>query len=808
MSGYNVYYAGAICGGSWRKGMRHSRLLIFAGYILLLCTLCSCIGRDEAEASAGVHESAAFVSQGQTQAQPEVQQIQAPSGHQIALRTEHVRYMSGENNMFRPNDPLTRGQLAQILCSLIQEGVSVPDGGVAFSDVEAGGDVYDSVEQLAYLGIMGGYGDGTFRPEQPVTRAEMVAALCRMMNVSEVAGIAFPDVDAEYWAMGSVAAAMAKGWLSGFEDGSFYPDAPLTRAEAAVLLNRARGQSPNKAAIDLACETSPYQDVGKDFWAYYDIVDVSFTNEMMAYILGEADGLSQGMILLDENMAHVNAERKLDFFQKGFHTIQDGLATDGLYYAPEDGYFLRRSQPGLQELDGSMFYVERADGPFAVNFDLGYLHFGDNGRYTSGDAAVDGYVDSIMAGIIQGSTGNLLNEDKLRQAYDYILFGNFDYMSLPTGWQRGTTSWSLECARYMYENRAGSCYYWAASFLYLARRLGFQAYPVCGGVNENNALHAWVMIDHGDIDSNDVNTEESKNELTRKIDPDEYIYDIELDWAYRTGAHGRVPVRPGRNLFKQTRGQTIVDYIFPGDTWEAPPMDDTDALGDEDDGDGDGTGSDDLFTNNNGDQMVEGVDYTTAYVNNGDGTITVTITYLTGDRAGTSTSYTIPDENWNPNTTPSNPPATEPPATNPPVTNPPVTEPPVTEVPVTDPPVTEQPVTDPPVTEPTADPNAGVVTDPNAGTVTDPNAGAATDPNAGAATDPNAGAAADPNAGAAADPNAGAAADPNVGAASNQPAEQNPAADVDPGAVASDSAFGAAEQSAPAGGSAETGVAA
>ena len=689
--------------------MRRSRLIIFGCFGLLMLILASCIEREPVEQSPQVSESVQFQpTEEQEQGQTPVQQ---PAG---LVQTGHVLYMTAEDSMFRPDEAVTRGQMAQILCGLLENGNGyTPGTEPAFTDVGTDRPEYASVEQLASAGVLSGYGDGTFRPDEPVTRSEMVTSLCRLMGVDQVTALAFPDVGAEHWAMGSVAAAMASGWLSGYQDGGFYPDAPLTRAEAAVLLNRARGESPNKTAIDLACPASPYQDVPQDFWAYYDVVDVSYRNELLSYILGEAEDVTQGMILLDERLGHINAELKLDYFQKGFHTIQDGLATDGIYYAPEDGYFLQRSHPGLQELDGSMFYVEREDGPFVAGYDLGYLHFGDNGRYTSGDQEVDGYVDTIMAGIIQGDTASLLNEEKLREAYDVLLFGNYDYMTRPTGWQRGTTSWSLDCARTMYQTRRGSCYYWAASFLYLARRLGFQAYPVCGGVNENNALHAWVMIDHGSqIDDNDVNTEQNQNELTRVIDEDEYIYDIELDWAYRTGAHGRVPIRPGRDLFKQTRGHTIVHYIFPGDTWYAPPMDETDAIGDEQNADNEG----ELFENSNGDELTEGVDYTTSYVNNGDGTITVTITYLTGDQAGTTTSYTVLDPNYDPN-----------------------------------------------AAAPTADPNAGVTTDPNGGTTTDPNAGVTTDPNAGVTTDPNAGTTTDPNAGTTTDPNAGITTDPNAG---------------------------------------------
>ncbi len=741
--------------------MKRSRFIILA---LAMCGTLACV-------CAACHKSASDVAPHVSESmefQPTDTSGTAVPVTAGLLRGDYARYMDAQDGAFHPDEAVTRGQMAQIVCRLLdeEEAAGATGSAAAFTDLPVGSPLQADVEKLAALGVLGGYGDGTFRPDEPVTRGEAVAMLCRLAHKDEVAALAFDDVGADHWAMGSVAAAMTSGWLSGYQDGDFYPDAPLKRAEAVVLLNRARGWTPNKAAIDLACETSPYQDVSQGMWAYYDIVDASYTNELLSYIMDGDANAEPGLLLLGEHLCHVNAEHRLDYFEKGFHTFQDGLDTDGIYYAPEDGYFLQRFRPGLQEVDGSLFYVPREDGPFATHYELGYLYFGDNGRYTTGDAEVDGYVDAILADIIQGQTSNLLNEDKLREAYNVLLFGDYDYMTRPVGWIRGSVGWSLECAKTMYETKRGSCYFWAAAFLYLARRLGFQAYPVCGGVNENNALHAWVMIDHGDIDDNDVNTEESKNEATRIIDPDEYIYDIELDWAYRTGAHGRVPIRPGRDLFKQTRGQSVCIYIFPGDTWTEPPMDDTDALGNQAGNNNDGTGPDAVI----GDDMVEGVDYTVSYNNNGDGTITVTITYLTGASAGTSTSYTIADPDYDPN----NPqPTTDPttPTTDPtvPTTDPtaPTTDP---TVPTTDP---TTPTTDP--TVPTTDPNGGTVTDPNAGVVTDPNAGTVPDPNAGVVPDPNAGTGTDPNAGTVPDPNAGtgtiadAGTDGSAGAGEGQP---------------------------------------
>lgn len=634
--------------------MKRIHALILILLTLVMCLLVSCISREASERQqqeqgvqineqAGTH-TVTFYQNGMV-----IQQVTVPHGglvgqypdeyswydesgdsvdlatlaitkdldlflrEQMDVRAQHVLYLTCEGEVFSPQSYVTRAQLAQIMDMLLDEEQQSSAKPASFTDVAPDDPAYESVSRVGGLGIMTGVGDGTFRPNDNVTRAELVVALCRLMDVSEMAALAFPDVTQDHWAMGSVAAAMAEGWLTGYEDGNFYPDAPVTKAEAAVLINRARGRQVNKTAIGLACKISPYRDVSPKNWAYFDVIDASYTNKLLAYILGEVEDAKPGFIVLDGELCHINNEKRLDYFQEGFHTVTDGLSTDGLYFVPENGYFVQRNQGGLVECDGSMFYTEKKDGPFLTNYDLGYLHFGEDGRYTSGDAELDGYVDSIMADIIEDDSKNLLNEDKLREAYNAIVFGDFDYMTRNTGWQRGSTGWALPCAKVMFSTRRGACYYWAASFLYLARRLGFQAYPICGGVNEHNAIHAWVMIDE---------------------DGSEYIYDVELDWAYRTGAHGRVPIRAGRDLFKQLRGHSTIIYIFPGDTWVAPPNDDQDALGGTMDNNAD-------YQDENGNALVEGVDYTVTYTDNGDGTITVTITYLTGTRAGTTTERII-----------------------------------------------------------------------------------------------------------------------------------------------------------------------
>ena len=643
-----------------------------------------------------------------------------------ALRTGHIQYLTIQGEQFQPDAHVTRGQAAQMLGVLLSPDQTFPavEENV-FSDVTAGSPCYDSVQKLAALQVVFGYGDGTFRPDEEITRGELITLLCRLTGVSEIAATSFPDVAQTHWALGTIAASVTEGWAKGMGDGQFYPDYPATRAETVALIARICGRAPNNSVIDLCCQDSPYTDVPRSHWAYYYIIDASYRNELLSYVMGEMTDLQPGIVFLGDKMGHIDPETgSLDAYQKGFHTVSDGLPTDGLYYAPEDGFFFQRFQPGLQELDGSMFYVEQADGPFATDFDLGYLHFGSNGRYTSGDQELDGYVNAIMNPIIQNSTDNLLSEAKLREAYNVIVFGGYSYAPRKDGgWPRGSTNWTITSAKLMFQDKRGTCYYFAGAFLQLARRLGFQAYPICGGVGTDNKLHAWVMID-----------DEFGNE---------YIYDTELDAAYRNHWYRGISYTV-EDMFKQLRGHAHVLYIFPGDTYTAPPKDDEGLI--------------DLaiiwpsevggmaFVEVDGQMVALPTTWVEQYDESGNLTgYLVSVTYEGGSYSNTiplaapPVDTEPPVESPGPDVTPLPPDWTEQPqytedpgvTTPPDVTVPPdVTEPPIDTVPpdvteppvdteqpvVTDPPMdTEQPVvTDPPVTEPEPDPVVPVEPQPEA----------------------------------------------------------------------------------------------
>jgi hypothetical protein len=140
---------------------------------------------------------------------------------------------------FEPERSLTRAEFASLLVkalALKENG----EPGKLFSDVSASSWYAGAVAAAAGAGLLQGYGDGTFRPEQKVTREEIAAVLARVKDLKPAGEkLSFRDsARISPWAQEAVAAAAAQGLVKGFPDGTFRPDAPAARAEAAVMVYR------------------------------------------------------------------------------------------------------------------------------------------------------------------------------------------------------------------------------------------------------------------------------------------------------------------------------------------------------------------------------------------------------------------------------------------------------------------------------------------------------------------------------------------------------------------------------------------
>ncbi len=115
-----------------------------------------------------------------------------------------------------------------------------PVPGQLFSDVPASHWASEAIKELSELGCISGYPDGTFKPENRITRAEFAVVLVKAYNINVAAGKVFDDT-AGHWAGDYIASAYAAGIVSGYDENSFGPDDPITREQMAVLIVKAAG---------------------------------------------------------------------------------------------------------------------------------------------------------------------------------------------------------------------------------------------------------------------------------------------------------------------------------------------------------------------------------------------------------------------------------------------------------------------------------------------------------------------------------------------------------------------------------------
>ncbi|WP_168735956.1 InlB B-repeat-containing protein [Cohnella fermenti] len=195
---------------------------------------------------------------------------------------EHGAYIFGfPNGTFGPERTMTRAEMATILARLFV--VNGRQASVTFTDIASGYWAKDAIDKVTATGMMSGYPDGRFKPEAPITRAEMAAILVRL-PVTNVRGSVedFVDIDG-HWAEAAIKRAAASGIVNGYVDGTFRPDRTLTRAEAVTILNRLLGRGPLYGTVP------KWTDVPESYWAYGQIQEASIVHSYVERPTGEEE---------------------------------------------------------------------------------------------------------------------------------------------------------------------------------------------------------------------------------------------------------------------------------------------------------------------------------------------------------------------------------------------------------------------------------------------------------------------------------------------------------------------------------------
>lgn len=181
-----------------------------------------------------------------------------------------------EDGSFRPDGNMTRAEAIAMLARLAKldtSDASRPN----YMDVR-GGWYNGAINAMVKAGYMKGYSDGTFRPDEKITRAEFAQMLTAVDKANRI-NVPFADVKG-HWALPAIEQAYANGRIKGYPDGSFRPNHWITRAESVTIVNRLFNRPVNeKALATMRGDMKNFKDISPKHWAYYQILGASNSYE-------------------------------------------------------------------------------------------------------------------------------------------------------------------------------------------------------------------------------------------------------------------------------------------------------------------------------------------------------------------------------------------------------------------------------------------------------------------------------------------------------------------------------------------------
>ena len=205
---------------------------------------------------------------------------------EIVVTEKHKAYMFGyQDGTVRPNASVTRAEAAAMVARLMGYNLGNYQK-PAFKDTD--GWYNNVINAVVSNGLMKGYSDGSFKPNKKITRAEF-AELIKNIDKVNFASVPFSDVKG-HWAEQAIAQAYANGRISGYNDGTFKPNAKITRAEAARILNSVFNRKVDQLGYNQAHGLMKFfTDLNASEWYYNDIIEATNTHEFIR----KTDGLME-----------------------------------------------------------------------------------------------------------------------------------------------------------------------------------------------------------------------------------------------------------------------------------------------------------------------------------------------------------------------------------------------------------------------------------------------------------------------------------------------------------------------------------
>lgn len=190
------------------------------------------------------------------------------------VEQRHERYIKGYPDVtFRPEQDITRAEIAAIFARILDLEKTVT-GSSVYEDVEPTAWYGEYIEAVSRAGLFRGYADGSFQPDQAITRAELSTVIANYLSLESRApiGIQFQDTYG-HWAANIIEEVYRHHILAGYPDGTFRPDAPMIRSEAVSMINRLLYRGP------LANAESSFPDVSTSHWALGQVEESTRTHE-------------------------------------------------------------------------------------------------------------------------------------------------------------------------------------------------------------------------------------------------------------------------------------------------------------------------------------------------------------------------------------------------------------------------------------------------------------------------------------------------------------------------------------------------
>ena len=188
-----------------------------------------------------------------------------------------VSYIKGyPDGTFKPSNNVTRAEAAQMFATLLNSGTSFGTSSVTkFTD--ANNKWYSpAVNYIAGKGLLSGYSDGTFKPDADITRAEFAQMISGYLKAGYAGSANFKDVKG-HWASDAIDKVFGNKAVEGYPDGTFKPNKTLTRAEAVTVLNAVFNRYTTSSSLKnvSSANLKNYSDISSSHWAYYQILDAS-----------------------------------------------------------------------------------------------------------------------------------------------------------------------------------------------------------------------------------------------------------------------------------------------------------------------------------------------------------------------------------------------------------------------------------------------------------------------------------------------------------------------------------------------------